>query len=114
MTPATISQTKTAAPSATGMLARKRLFALLDKQRRKPIIWVCGPPGSGKTTLVATYLESRQVNARWYHLDTSDSDVASFFFVMGNPSRGRRRSNGLPLYTQEFHSDLGAFARRYF
>ena len=109
-----ISQTKTAAPTAAGMLARKRLFAVLDKQRRKPVIWVCGPPGCGKTTLVASYLEARQLNARWYHLDKSDSDVASFFFLMGNARISTRPGAALPLYTQEYQGDLQAFSRRYF
>ena len=46
---------------------RKRLFTQLDHLRRHPVIWVSGPPGSGKTTLVSNYLDARKLPCLWYH-----------------------------------------------
>ncbi len=53
---------KTTRPSYSGVLPRKRLFDLLDRARQKPIIWITGPPGSGKTALAASYLEQAQTD----------------------------------------------------
>ena len=41
------------------VLERERLFALVDAQRRHPAVWIAASPGAGKTTLVASYLQSR-------------------------------------------------------
>src|SRR5258706_501911 len=43
-------------PRPVGALARARLFRALDEAREHPAVWVAGPPGAGKTTLVSTYV----------------------------------------------------------
>ena len=48
---------KTTRPSLPGILPRKRLFDLLDEARAGGAVWLAGPPGSGKTTLAASYLD---------------------------------------------------------
>ena len=45
---------KLSRPSAAGLAVRERLFALLDRFRRRPITWVEGPPGAGKTSLASS------------------------------------------------------------
>jgi len=103
-------------PSPSGILSRERLFSSLDNARRNPVIWVSGPPGSGKTTLVASYLENRQPNSLWYQVDRDDSDVATLFYYLGTAARADTHANHtkLPLFTSEYHSDLSVFTRRYF
>ena len=41
---------KTTRPVLAGILPRARLFELFDAGRQSPVLWVSGPPGSGKTT----------------------------------------------------------------
>src|SRR5258707_14254910 len=96
---------KTSRPTlATTTVARRRLFRLLDRARRKPVTWVWGPPGAGKTTLVASYLQARKVRTLWYQLDEGDADVATFFYYLGVAAPRRRRP--LPLLTSQYRPAL--------
>ena len=88
-------------PSLLGIVGRPRLFRMLDRGRRGPLTWVTGPPGAGKTSLVADYLRRRRLRYLWYHVDPGDADVASFFYHVslaaaraGPGSRRRSRSCG--------------------
>lgn len=108
--PRPASRAKITRPSPAGVFGRERLFAILDQRDRSAVVWVTGPPGSGKTTLVASYLERRCPESCWYQLDSGDSDVATFFYYMAQSAA----SGSLPLFTSEYHADLSAFARRYF
>lgn len=42
-----------------------------------------GPPGAGKTTLAASYLDSQKRPLLWYQLDEGDADAATFFHYLG-------------------------------
>lgn len=103
-------------PRLHGAVARERLLELLDSAREHPIIWVYGPPGAGKTTLVASYIEQASSPAIWYQLDGSDADPATFFYYLAQaviPFASPRR-RPLPLLTPEYLSDLEGFSRRFF
>jgi DNA-binding SARP family transcriptional activator len=79
-------------------------------------LWISGPAGCGKTTLVSTYLEAREKPAFWYHVDPADSDPANFFYYLSElaePLR-RRSSNRLPFLTPEYLAEISGYTRRFF
>ena len=65
------------------VVPRERLFALLDQKPPTNAFWICGPGGSGKTTLVASYLKERKIPCLWYQVDAMDGDPATFFYYLG-------------------------------
>ena len=88
----------------------------MDAGSDYPVTWVAGPPGSGKTTLVASYLDTRKIPYLWYQVDDGDADIATFFYYMGMAAKkafpGKRKP--LPVLTPEYLSDISSFTRRYF
>jgi ATP/maltotriose-dependent transcriptional regulator MalT len=72
-----ISIAKIARPTLPKVFPRERLFKLLDQSRERSVIWVTGPAGSGKTTLVASFLYSRKLPCLWYQVDAGDADPAT-------------------------------------
>src|SRR3989338_5333051 len=103
-------------PRTATVLARTRLFRWLDRARRSPVVWVSGPPGAGKTTLVSSYVERRRLRCLWYQLDAGDGDVATFFHYLGLAVRkaAPHHRAPLPALTPEYLPGLAVFARRYF
>jgi ATP/maltotriose-dependent transcriptional regulator MalT len=99
-------------PTAKGSVIRPRLFHRLDRARLKSITWVWGPPGAGKTTLVTSYLARRRLRGIWYQADEGDSDIATFFYYLGQAAP--RRPRPLPLLTPEYRQGVGIFSRRFF
>lgn len=102
-------------PKLYDAVARPRLFALLDEAAKRPIVWVCAPPGAGKTTLVASYLEARGLRHIWYQIDVGDADPATFVHYMRAAAlQVARRKAVLPLFPPEPQQDTSRFARSFF
>jgi LuxR family transcriptional regulator, maltose regulon positive regulatory protein len=103
-------------PSSTELYARRRLFRLLDESRPKPVTFISGPPGSGKTSVVTSYLKDRKLPCLWYQMDEGDADLATFFYYMGIAAKmaAPRYKNPLPLFTPEYGFGVPTFTRRYF
>lgn len=111
-----VSLAKITRPRASGILARPRLFKLLDRWRQRPVVWVSGPPGAGKTSLLTSYLDARTLSSLWYQLDEDDSDPATFFYYLRQAAlpAGSRHRSSLPLLTPEYRLGLPTFTRRFF
>src|SRR5512138_897841 len=105
---------KLSLPRLHDVLARTRLFELLDRAQRQ-LVWICAQPGAGKTTLVASYLRARKRPVLWYQLDDGDADAASFIYHMRLAAQAAdAAATALPLLTPEYADDLRGFSRRFF
>ena len=107
---------KVTCPTSTGYFPRHRLYRLLDKARKAPVLWITGPPGCGKTALVSSYVESRRLPCIWYKVDEADADLSTFFYYLGLAAAkaAPRKRKRLPLLTPERMPGLSVFAQRYF
>ena len=98
------------------VVLRKRLFRQIDICRKKSVTWISGAPGSGKTTLVSSYLHHQRVPCIWYQVDEGDSDISAFFYYLGlaamRASPNHRKP--MPLLTPEYIMGVSTFALRYF
>jgi LuxR family transcriptional regulator, maltose regulon positive regulatory protein len=114
--PKHLSIAKITHPKCTGVTPRKRLFRLLDSCRKNPVTWISAPAGSGKTSLVASYLDARKMSCLWYQVDGGDADIATFFYYMGLAVKKAvpRLRKPLPLFTPEYAAGVTVFSQRYF
>ncbi len=103
-------------PRVTHVYPRDRLFKTLDQSPVRPAVWISGPPGSGKTTLAASYLTIKKQSPIWYQIDSGDKDTATFFYYLrlAVEKAARRKHPDLPLLTSEYLMDVAAFTRGYF
>lgn len=108
---------KVTRPLLYGAVPRDRLFARLDAERaHRRAVCVVGPPGAGKTTLVASWLDARRAPGLWYQVDAGDADVATFYHYLGQALRDAkaRGSRPMPALTAEYRADVAGFSRRFF
>ena len=81
-----IAPAKVTQPRHEGTIERSRLLARLDSARERPVVWLEAPPGAGKTTLIASYLTTRDVPCLWYRIDATDG--ANTPNVISSPAEG--------------------------
>lgn len=114
--PMQASISKITRPRTQKVLPRTRLFRRLDQGRAAPVTWISGPAGSGKTTLVASYVDAKKLPCLWYSLDDGDGDLATFFYYMGLAAKkaAPRYKRALPLLTPEYGFGIPTFTRRFF
>lgn len=61
------------------LVVRTRLFAYLEGALESPVTLVSAPAGSGKSTLVSSWLRESSVPHAWLSLDPADNDLARFW-----------------------------------
>jgi LuxR family transcriptional regulator, maltose regulon positive regulatory protein len=64
-------------PRLPAVVRRDRLVQRLDAARDTPCTWICGPGGSGKTTLAADYLQGETGRSLWFNVDEGDADPST-------------------------------------
>jgi len=103
-------------PRLYAVTRRERLFKLLkERHRHHALIWVAGPPGAGKTSLVASYLAESKQRTLWYHMDLGDADLATFFHYLAQAAQSAagRKKLRLPALPPEYMADVPGFTRRF-
>jgi len=103
-------------PRPHNVYLRENFFGILDQCRKKPAVSLIAPQGSGKTTLITSYIEVRRLKCLWYQIDPNDKDPAAFFHYLGlaaekaNPGKKIQ----LPHLTPEYQSGIQTFTKEYF
>ena len=79
-------QTKLIRPKVSGnWVHRPRLGARLEEALKKRVTLISAPPGFGKATLAAQWLDKIPGNSAWLSLDKDDSDPEGFLREGGGP-----------------------------
>ncbi len=107
---------RTSAAMRRSPYPRTRLFGRLKRVGMRPLVWIGAPAGAGKTTLISSYLEARNLVGLWYSLHAADGDPATFYGRLSQIVRTRfpRRRFSLPVPTPEYLPDFFAFTHHYF
>jgi ATP/maltotriose-dependent transcriptional regulator MalT len=95
---------------------RTDLCNLLDELVSKRLIVVSGPPGTGKSNLVASYIESRNLPDIWCRVDKGDNDPTTFFNYLSVALRDAKAGSNaaLPYLTEDVLRNISAFSKKYF
>ncbi|RPI79427.1 MAG: hypothetical protein EHM45_02965 [Desulfobacteraceae bacterium] len=107
---------KTTSPFLPNIIRRPRLYKLLNHGRHYSVSWLTGPAGSGKTTLVADFLQTHKLDHIWYRLNEQDNDFSVFY---SNLDRALQRiriksKRKTPPIVMTFGMRPLEFARRFF
>ena len=111
-----VELTKVTRPRLHSAYQRTELHTLMDELGATPLIMINSKPGSGKSTLVSTYIESRGIPCLWYQVDQNDQDLARFFYYLGIAALRVDPSSkvALPQVSPERVFRIPSLAKEYF
>ena len=102
-------------PDSADIYERSRLSKRLQQSGKFSLTWVSGPPGSGKTISVSSFIAAQEVPCIWYNIDSSDTNLASFYYYL---TLACRKAAGQGVELPDFASDkndgLPEFSRNFF
>lgn len=112
------SVTNKSADTNNRVLFRDVLHQKIDKYIQTSGLWVFGPAGTGKTTLIRTYLQQRKISSIILNADTFGHDLETFLYTI---SRALEKS-GLSAHStaptiscpDSLPSRISALVRLYF
>ena len=106
---------KISRPDAAQILPRKRLFPQLQEPGKFPLTWVSGPPGSGKTSCVSSFIAAQDVPCLWYRIDSNDIHPATFFkYLAISCQQATEKKCELPAYKGGTGFNTLEFSRDFF
>lgn len=73
-----ILESKLNIPDLPPVLNRDSLFAQLDRSLGRSLICITGGSGYGKTTLLASYVRTKELPTLWYQLTSEDNESGPF------------------------------------
>ena len=115
--PAGTRLAKSTRPQNNAVFPRERLFGELDDKRGAACTWIAGPPGAGKTALLASFVGERALGCLWHLIDAGDADPFAFFGTLGQGAQlalGHHAATALPPCTPDAAFSLPTFARHFF
>lgn len=103
-------------PAQSKVLRRQRLVQLLDQNFTRKATWISAPPGAGKTTLVADYIDLHRYPTFWFQIEPGDVVPATMFEYLNLAATNVFGIDArlLPAFTPEYSMGLKTFAARYF
>lgn len=110
-----VISSKLTPPTLSGTLRREHLLKNLDSVHEQ-LIWVSAPGGSGKTTLIADWLQARRRPYVWLRLEDSDASLSTFFHHLILAAQQSHPGTELALerFTQVYAFDPVSYARNFF
>lgn len=110
-----VALAKLSAPKTPSTIRRSRLLRMLEDHDSHAIVWVEGPGGCGKSTLVAQFLDQGATPQYWFHVDEGDRDPSSLVsYLRQLASTAQGEIADLPYLTAEHLVDLEGFCRQFF
>jgi ATP/maltotriose-dependent transcriptional regulator MalT/DNA-binding SARP family transcriptional activator len=102
-------------PDVLQISLSQRLSERLKEASKCSLSWVSGPPGSGKTTCVSSFIAAQDTPCLWYNMDSSDTNLASFYHYLALAcQKVTGQGNQLPVFTPGDTPELPEFSRNFF